>query len=195
MRTIGFCGPEGAGLFCCSNSETLSIWDPQAAQRVMDFGDVRSIARGSGDATDDGNREATLGRGKGWGVPVDYVVGCQYDASLDKLWLISGGFGGAGCVAWVTPGGITPEAVLSGGHREQIRAFDWLGQTVITGGEDAKICCWRTPGSGAGEGEDSRETSMMGVEGGSPSGGVMRTKADHRASRAYHPYDSNCRRR
>lgn len=42
--------------------------------------------------------------------------------------------------------GIAPDAVLEGGHTEQIRAFKWMGLAIATGGEDAKICSWRLLG-------------------------------------------------
>ncbi|CAM9808325.1 unnamed protein product, partial [Choristocarpus tenellus] len=59
------------------------------------------------------------------------------------------------CLATVTQEGLRPEAVLEGGHKEQIRAFDWQdcldgqgggGYSIVTGGEDAKLCVWESPG-------------------------------------------------
>ncbi|CAN0434512.1 unnamed protein product, partial [Discosporangium mesarthrocarpum] len=34
VRTVGFFGVEGEHLNCCTNCETLSLWHPQAAQRI-----------------------------------------------------------------------------------------------------------------------------------------------------------------
>lgn len=55
--------------------------------------------------------------------------------------------------------GVTPDAVLEAGHTEQIRTFQWMGQAIATGGEDAKICSWRVRG---GEGENGDMAPMGG---------------------------------
>ncbi|CAN0282665.1 unnamed protein product, partial [Laminaria digitata] len=166
VRSVGFFGPEGEGVYCCTNTETLSLWHASGAQRIKDFGDVRALARGTtptppadasevspaGDASEEGKgAEYTASQG-GWGAQVDCIVGCHYEAGADRLRLVTSGFDGAACVATISPEGITPEAVLQGGHSEQIRTFDWRGQTVVTGAEDAKVCLWRVPGSGGGGG-------------------------------------------
>lgn len=65
------------------------------------------------------------------------------------------------CVV-VTFSGITPDAVLEAGHTEQIRTFQWMGQAMVTGGEDAKICSWRVPG-GSGENGHVATASGTGV--------------------------------
>lgn len=64
--------------------------------------------------------------------------------------------------------GITPDAVLEAGHTEQVRTFQWMGQAIATGGEDAKICSWREPsslplsagGNGANGGEGDDDVAM-----------------------------------
>eukprot|EP00752_Nemacystus_decipiens_P008247 g7374.t1 len=164
VRSVGFFGPEGEGVYCCSNTETLSLWHAAGAQRIKDFGDVRALARGEpradaggGDATGAGAEGGAGGAagpaaagGKEWGVAVDCIVGCQYDAAADRLRLVTSDYQGSACLATVTPAGVTPDAVLDAGHTEQIRTFQWMGQAIATGGEDAKICSWRVPG-GVGE--------------------------------------------
>lgn len=187
VRSLGFFGPEGEGVYCCTNTETLSLWNAAGARRDVDFGDVRALARGDA-RTDDGQVGKRRGQNqREWGIPVDYIVGCQYEVDADRLWLVAGGFEGGACLATVATDGITPDAVLERGHREQIRTFDWLGKTVVTGGEDAKMCLWRLP-EGGNQGVD--DSAMDDVEGGaglSSSGSAKR--ADNRAGRAYQPYD------
>lgn len=39
---------------------------------------------------------------------------------------------------------------MEAGHAEQVRTFQWMGQAIATGGEDAKICSWREPSAGGG---------------------------------------------
>lgn len=47
------------------------------------------------------------------------------------------------------------------GHTEQIRTFQWNGQAVATGGEDAKICSWRIPERGISSNSNSGHTGLM----------------------------------
>lgn len=187
VRTMGFFGPRGGGLYCCSTTESLSLWDPQGAQRLADFGDIRALARGDSKETEG----ATASGDTGWGVPVDYIVGCRYDEQTDNLWLVAGEFKGSACTAVVSASGITPRGLLDGGHEEQIRTFDWLGSNVVTGGEDGKLCSWAAPGSNGAESGEGAAASRMGEI---PSGGVAR-RAGNRAGRAFQPYAVDGRKR
>ncbi|CAM9142616.1 unnamed protein product [Ectocarpus sp. 4 AP-2014] len=170
VRSVGFFGPEGEGVYCCTNTETLSLWHAAGAQRIKDFGDVRALARGENPADADvgggdgaiaaaapregrgvaaaARAAAAAAAGEDWGVTVDCIVDCQYDAAADRLRLVTSSYAGGACLATVSPEGITPDAVLEGGHAEQIRTFQWMGRAMATGGEDAKICSWRLPGGG-----------------------------------------------
>lgn len=92
VRSVGFFGPEGEGVYCCTNTETLSLWHAAGAQRMNDFGDIRALARGE-PQTDSEGRDAAGAKeeggaagpaaaaaaagGKAWGVAVDCIVGCQ----------------------------------------------------------------------------------------------------------------------
>ena len=120
VRAVGFFGPEGEGVYCCTNTETLSLWHASGAQRIKDFGDVRGLARGTppGNAIEAGHGADGCG---GWDAQVDCIVGCHYEAGADRLRLVTSGFDGGACVATIYPEGITPEAVLEGGHSEQVR--------------------------------------------------------------------------
>lgn len=210
VRSVGFFGPEGEGVYCCSNTETLSLWHASGAQRIKDFGDVRALARPTppGDATEAGGH-GTENRG-GWGAQVDCIVGCQYEAQTDRLRLLTSGFDGGACVATISPEGITPEAVLEGGHSEQIRTFDWRGQTIFTGAEDAKVCLWRVPGaSGSGDGlkrrredddnamdeDDSGSDEEQMNSGSSPMSAGAGRHAENRAGKTPRPGDVDGRRR
>ena len=216
MRTLGFFGPEADSVYCCSNTETLSIWDPASAQRIVDYGDVRALSRGQSPASaDDSERDQGKGAAevpwREWDLPVDYIVGCRYETEGDRLWLMAGGFDGEACLATVSRESITPEGVLGGGHSEQIRTFDWLGRSVATGGEDAKICLWRVPGDGLDdrasrmveeqgsederEGEEDRRGDAEAREGSMAQATSAGRRADKRAGRMFRPYDTDKRRR
>lgn len=89
VRSVGFFGPEGEGVYCCTNTETLSLWHAAGAQRIKDFGDLRALARGEPQADAEGGDAAAAkdgggaagpaaaAGGKEWGVAVDCIVGCQ----------------------------------------------------------------------------------------------------------------------
>lgn len=84
VRTVGFFGPKGEGVYCCTNTEHLSLWHAEGAQRINDFGDVRALARGEPSVdTDGGCGDGTRSNGGGsggakeWGAAVDCIVGCQ----------------------------------------------------------------------------------------------------------------------
>lgn len=198
VRTVGFFGPQSEGIFCCTNTESLSLWHAAGAQRIVDFGDVRALARGEEDTSTDGGDEERQARQK-WGVAVDGIVGCRYEAGADRLRILTSGFEGGACVATVSPGGIVPEAVLEGGHAEQVRAFDWQGQTIVTGGEDAKVCVWRAPGireavdEAEGDGVAMEDVGETRGKAGPVTGGGRR--AENRAGRSFRPYDTDDRRR
>ncbi|CAB1107628.1 unnamed protein product [Ectocarpus sp. CCAP 1310/34] len=180
VRSVGFFGPEGEGVYCCTNTESLSLWHAAGAQRIKDFGDVRALARGENPAeadvgAGDGATAAAVPReggglvaaaraaaaaaaaGEDWGVAVDCIVNCQYDAAADRLRLVTSSYAGAACLATVSPEGITPDAILEGGHAEQIRTFQWMGRAMATGGEDARICSWRLPGGGEDGSNDKHD--------------------------------------
>lgn len=101
VRSVGFFGPEGEGVYCCSNTETLSLWHAAGAQRIKDFGDLRALARGEPQADSNGGAAAGADRGggaagpaaaaggKGWGVTVDCIVGCQVRTNMFCVTLFS----------------------------------------------------------------------------------------------------------
>ncbi|CAM9964319.1 unnamed protein product, partial [Choristocarpus tenellus] len=72
VRTVGFYGPHRDHLFCCTNTETLSLWHPQDAQRIADLRDIRAVSRGCGTGSGGGGEAGELGgpgtaTGGAWG--------------------------------------------------------------------------------------------------------------------------------
>lgn len=89
----------------------------------------------------------------GGAADVDYLVGCQYVAANDTLFLVAGSSDGSAAVFPVaTPGGggqnsgplfAAPLACLRGAHEDVVRCMLLgPGDEVMTGGEDSKICLW-----------------------------------------------------
>ena len=136
LRDVGFFGPSGEGLYCLTGSETMSVWHPDSAQRICDFGDVR----------------ARLGDSAGMGI--DYLVGCHWDGRA--LALLAGNSDGGAAVYRVDAGSIALTHTLVGGHRGCVRGFvatrggggaaTQAQRHWITAGEDARLCEWNLDG-------------------------------------------------
>ena len=146
VTNMGFYGPNGDKLWCCSGTETLHLWEWAAA---------------CDDESDGGN--GPLGqsldpRGKllFGDQPADYLIECEYDPTNDQLVVAAGSISGTVALfpveqpqrgAVVAPdlrfGGAS--AVLHGAHSDIVRSLIWLGGSGplwVTGGEDARVCVW-----------------------------------------------------
>ncbi|TVU51611.1 hypothetical protein EJB05_03051 [Eragrostis curvula] len=143
VARVGFFGNTYQKLWCLTHIETLSIWDWNDGTRELNIEDARSMA------TDRWNLDH-----------VDYFVDCHYSLPDDCLWLIGGTT--AGTLGYF-PVRNDPaqaigsaEAILEGGHTGVVRTVlpaasthqSGLGQHRgifgWTGGEDGRLCCWRS---------------------------------------------------
>ena len=125
---------------------------------------------------------------------LDYLIGCEYNAAANQLWLLAGNNSGAvgfypvseppaGTVqqqqqqAGAQPAPLFghPQAALPGGsHTDVVRSVLWpgaAGSLCLTGGEDSKICVWSTQPQAAAAGAQQRQQQGGG---GSREGGVVR---------------------
>ncbi|KAJ2709210.1 hypothetical protein H4R19_004368, partial [Coemansia spiralis] len=68
VARCGYFGPESQFIYAQSDMETLQLWTSEAT-RLADFGDVRELSQS--------------------GVPVDYIVKCEYDAAAQRLYMIA----------------------------------------------------------------------------------------------------------
>ncbi|MCD9639950.1 WD repeat-containing protein gts1 [Datura stramonium] len=141
---VGFLGEKNQKLWCLTHIETLSVWDWKDERTEASFEDARSLASKSWTADN-----------------VDYFVDCHYSVEEDRLWVIGGTNGGSlgyFPVSYKETRAIgPPEAVLCGGHEGIIRSVlsGVPGETMDkhsifgwTGGEDGRLCCWLSDGSG-----------------------------------------------
>ena len=130
LRDVGFFGPSFEGLYCLTGSETMSVWHHDSAQRICDFGDVR-------------NHLSSIS-----GLPIQYLVGCSWEQ--DELNLLAGNGDGEAAIFKVDTGSISVKRILNGGHKGCIRSFapcSW-NSSIITGGEDARLCEWNLSQNG-----------------------------------------------
>ena len=127
LRDVGFFGPNGEGLYCLTGSETMSVWHHDSAQRICDFGDVRSQL------------------GSSAGMNIDYLVACSWDGNA--LSLLAGNSDGGAAIYRVDAGSIALTHTLASGHKGCVRGFAVTRQRHwITGGEDARLCEWNLDG-------------------------------------------------
>ncbi len=134
LRDVGFFGPSFEGLYCLTGSETMSAWHHDSAQRICDFGDVR-------------NHLSTCA-----GMPMHYLVGCSW--GREELNLIAGNTDGDCAIFKVDTSSISIKKILSGGHRGCVRSFvpcTW-NNSIITGGEDSRLCEWNLSQNGCNGG-------------------------------------------
>jgi len=125
LRDVNFFGPALEGLYCLTGSETMSVWHHDSAQRICDFGDVRSTLSNNA------------------GVEINYLVGCHWDGN--ELNLMAGNTEGDCAIFRVDANSIAVKATLKGGHKASIRSFAVSSRTntaIVTGGEDSRLCEW-----------------------------------------------------
>lgn len=123
LREVGFFGPSLEGIFCLTGSETFSVWHYDSAQRIVDFGDMRTMLSTNSN------------------IPIHYMIGCHWDGH--DLNLLSGNTNGDCAMFKVDAGNISLKQILTGGHKSSIRSFTSLNDNVIiTGGEDSRMCEW-----------------------------------------------------
>lgn len=142
VSKVGFYGNTYQKLWCLTHIETLSTWDWNDGTRELNIENARSLA------SDKWNLDH-----------LDYFVDCHYSLPDDRLWAIGGtseGTLGYFPVKNDPAGAIgSAEAVLEGGHTGVIRticpggsSLESLGQNKgifgWTGGEDGRLCCWRS---------------------------------------------------
>lgn len=122
LRRVGYFGQNDEGIFCLTNTETCSFWHYPSAQRMGNFGSVR---------TD---------------IEVDYLVNCVHSRESDDVFLLSGRYSGEIAVSLVEPQGIVPITTLRGGHEDVVRCACTIaggpGERIATGGEDGVLCLW-----------------------------------------------------
>lgn len=145
---------------------------------------------------------------------LDYLIGCEYNAAANQLWLLAGNNGGAvGFYPVAEPPAGTvqqqqqqagaqppplfghPQAALPGGcHTDVVRSVLWpgaAGSLCLTGGEDSKICVWSTQPQAAAAGAQQRQQPGGG---GSREGGAVRKHPPHQQGRPHAAQQQHQRR-
>jgi hypothetical protein len=176
INRIGFAGRDAEQMYVLTSTETLSLWDWDAATLVAGFEAPREeIAQECG-------------------TEVDYLIGGHYDAAADEFTVLAGAQNGSLFLVAVRPeeglcvvGGFSDP---KRGHHAGVRCFDWqcIGDvgagagggaggggsyvSLVTGGEDGRLCHWTTAPAPASATSASAEVqAAWGGESGGGGGG------------------------
>ena len=167
IAKLGFYGKRGDMLWCTTNIETLHCFNWHAAVAEDDAAGIESttvLEDARGDAA-----RAAREAGVAELAKVDYLIGCQYDAVLERLTLAAGTAEGAVGIFPISKSKTkakikikAPDHVCCGGHRTVVRACEFHNarrggggggggahRQLVTAGEDGRVCVW-TPGGGSG---------------------------------------------
>lgn len=139
VSCLGFFGDAPAAhAFCTSSIETLSIWSLQEGRQLQHFTQIRR------EPVDD-DVPAAVEQADG----IDFLVGCQWDAAQQLLWLLAGDHSGTVHLLRVDADSLEVAQSLrpspAGGHTSGVRAFHWAPGSLLTGGEDGRLCLWGEP--------------------------------------------------
>jgi WD40 repeat protein len=148
LRHVGFCGADLSSIYCLTGSETASLWHWDSSACRQDFGGNMLRERLAQSFGNNGNK----------GLAIDYLVDAHWDAVSQELMLMTGSAMGDAALFRLTERSqstnFEPCHILQNGHRGVVRAWSPLASsssssssTLITAGEDARLCEWNRQGS------------------------------------------------
>jgi len=147
VRSCGFFGPGGGGVWGVSATSGLSLWSVSTGNLVADFAALPAGCRSAGAAC-------------------DFLVGCFFDEATGAL-TCAGGADDCGAVTVfnvrkesAAPVGQLPAGAGAAGHTDSLRCVDWIPAPAgsagalagcVTGGEDGRLCLWGAAPSAWGD--------------------------------------------
>mmetsp|Transcript_31902 Transcript_31902/g.74347 ORF Transcript_31902/g.74347 Transcript_31902/m.74347 type:complete len:385 (-) Transcript_31902:247-1401(-) len=177
---LGFFGDAPAAhVYCLTSLEHLSIWQLQPAQQLAFFDHLRRPP--DMDEPPAADEDA-----------IDYLIGCEWDPASQRLLLLAGDYSGTVHIFAVESTTVVALQSLraslggghsaGGGHADTVRCFHWGCSSLVTAGEDARICMWRPSTLGETAGSASTCGSAAGA-------GARKAAMSHEANRRRHtPY-------
>lgn len=128
VQKMGFFGPADEYLYAISTVETLSLWNCAKGNRVAAFPEIRLQLSQAANAQ------------------VDYLVNCHYNPLSQRLFLSAGTFGGGLLMCHVNATSVQPFCMLNprDGHKGVIRDCLCFDETLVSGGQDSKLCVWKS---------------------------------------------------
>mmetsp|Transcript_11468 Transcript_11468/g.25149 ORF Transcript_11468/g.25149 Transcript_11468/m.25149 type:complete len:469 (-) Transcript_11468:226-1632(-) len=171
VRRAGFFGKGWEGIWCTTGSEGVQVWHWSSGIRISNYeslkiessGENESISCGKiniGGVRDCLNKildQEKSHHGENCGRMVEYLLGCHYNVSSERLSLLAGSHGGylvafelgsKGETKLMAETSSLPLSSFRGTaapamHQSTIRDFVVLGEGIVTGGEDGRICEWQ----------------------------------------------------
>ena len=129
VARFGYFGEDYSAIYALSTNETLSFWHHSSAQRLAEFSSLREQ------------------------LSMDYLVDCFSAPGSNDIYLLAGDHSGKGVVAQMLPTSYNVVGSLQNGHGATIRCSSASFSTssngtpvlkIVTGGEDARLCCWNS---------------------------------------------------
>ena len=127
---LGFFGTAPAAhAYALSSVETLSVWSLQEGVRLQHFDQIRRDL----DAEEDHAAAAAAPAAAPPPAPsaadgIDFLVGCQWDAAAQKLYLVAGEHGGTAHLLRVEADALTVEASLRSSSKSRVPPWEGFGR-------------------------------------------------------------------
>lgn len=138
IRRFGFFGPKSQYIYAITADETASLFDIEEASPIAEYPRAREALTASA------------------GISVSYLVDCHWSAAAGRLYIVAGSGKGEVVVSHQTLKALTPVLGLRhhSGHSDIVRDVLWFDdlQSIVTGGEDSKICVWAKGSAGGAAG-------------------------------------------
>jgi WD40 repeat protein len=124
VSKCGYFGPNYEYIYAISHMETLSIHKFLDSQLIESFGDLRI--------------ENEL-------VKTDYLIDCEYNDQMQRLFLLTGSRDGNIGIFDVQLGKPNLAFTLNGGHKDTVLdvSWDWTNSKIFSCSEDGYLTCWK----------------------------------------------------
>ncbi|OBZ84610.1 WD repeat-containing protein 89 [Choanephora cucurbitarum] len=124
VNKIGYFGPNAEYLYCLTHIETFSLHTLEG-DLICDYGDIRTIQL----------------------TEIDYAIDCSYDPITQRFYLVTGNNSGTVDFFHVNIGQLQhcQQLKMPNSHSDVVRSLYWNHptQSVLTGGEDGRLCAWQ----------------------------------------------------
>mmetsp|Transcript_38015 Transcript_38015/g.63094 ORF Transcript_38015/g.63094 Transcript_38015/m.63094 type:complete len:384 (+) Transcript_38015:24-1175(+) len=167
IRDLGFFGDANEYVWTVTNIETLALVDLGKEEMISTFDSVRETLSEEPTKRSRSSDDSALDSLKRPRPQIDYVLGCHYDASSQRLFCLAGSSEGIVVIGHVNKREIQLCTTLKKGHTDIVRSFSWHAkrvgseQMIVTGGEDGRLVVWSDALDGA---TDEMEAMDVGAD-------------------------------